>query len=179
MSPRIKKLVRLVVLGGLVVGVGIQLVPIKGVGVNPPQRFPLGAPPEVEAIMRRACLDCHSNETRWPLYSRVAPSSWLMIRDVTKGRKHLNFSEWGDSDEDEQKLDRENCWDQIESGEMPPWFYVYPLHLKAKLSEADKATLKAWMLKDKDKPKDEPKDESKDEKKAAGEPKPEAPADAK
>ncbi len=157
MSPRIKKLVRLVVIGGLVIGVGIQLVPVKGVGVNPPDRFPLGAPPEVEAIMRRACLDCHSNETRWPLYSRTAPGSWLMIRDVTKGRKHLNFSEWGDSDEDERKLDRENCWDQIESGEMPPWFYVYPLHLGAKLSEADKATLKAWMLKDKDKDDGAPK----------------------
>lgn len=157
MSPRIKKLVRLAVIGGLVIGVGIQLVPVKGVGVNPPDRFPLGAPPEVEAIMRRACLDCHSNETRWPLYSRLAPSSWLMIRDVTKGRKHLNFSEWGDSDEDERKLDRENCWDQIESGEMPPWFYVYPLHLGAKLSEADKATLKAWMLKDKDTDRDKDK----------------------
>ena len=165
MSPRIKKLVRLVLIGGLVIGVGIQLVPVKGVGVNPPDRFPLGAPPEVEAIMRRACLDCHSNETRWPLYSRTAPGSWLMIRDVTKGRKHLNFSEWGDSDEDERKLDRENCWDQIESGEMPPWFYVYPLHLGAKLSEADKATLKAWMLKDKDKDDAAPKAAAPDEKK--------------
>ena len=100
--------------------------------------------------MRRACLDCHSNETRWPLYSRIAPGSWLMVRDVSRGRKHLNLSEWGGSDEDERKLDRKNCWDQIEEGEMPPWFYVYPLHLSAKLSGAEKATLKAWLLKDND-----------------------------
>lgn len=151
MRLRIKRLLRFAVLGAIVVGVGIQLVPVEGVGHNPPDRYPLGAPPEVEAIMRRACLDCHSNETRWPLYSRVAPGSWLMIRDVTKGRKHLNLSEWAESDDDEKKIDRENCWDQIEQGNMPPWFYVYPLHLSAKLSDAEKATLKAWLLKDKDK----------------------------
>jgi hypothetical protein len=74
-----------------------------------------------------------------------------MSRDVTKGRQHLNLSEWGGSDEEEKKLDRENCWEKIESGEMPPWFYIYPMHLDARLSDADKATLKAWLLKDKDK----------------------------
>lgn len=149
-------------LAGLVVGVGIQLVPVKGIGSNPPERFPLGAPPEVEAVMRRACLDCHSNETRWPLYSRIAPSSWLMARDVNKGRKHLNLSEWGSSDDEERKLDRENCWDKVVDGEMPPWFYVFPMHPDAKLSEADKALLKSWMLKDKDKGKDKDKDKSED-----------------
>jgi hypothetical protein len=151
MSPRIKKLVRFGVIGGVVVGVGIQFVPVAGIGSNPPDRAPLGAPPEVEAIMRRACLDCHSNETRWPLYARLAPGSWLMSRDVTKGRQHLNLSEWGGSDEEEKKMDRENCWEKVEAGEMPPWFYIYPMHLDAKLSEADKATLKGWFLKDKDK----------------------------
>jgi hypothetical protein len=146
MSPRLKKLARVAVIAGVVVGVGIQFVPVAGIGSNPPDRFALGAPAEVEAIMRRACLDCHSNETRWPLYARVAPGSWLMTRDITKGRQHLNFSEWGGSDDEERKLDRENCWDKVEAGEMPPWFYIYPLHLDAKLSDADKATLKAWFL---------------------------------
>jgi len=153
LSPRLKKLLMIAVLGGIAVGVGIQLVPVKGIGTNPPARFNLGAPPEVEAIMRRACLDCHSNETRWPLYARIAPGSWLMARDVNKGRSHLNFSEWGSTDEDERQLDRENAWEKVEEGEMPPWFYVYPMHLSARLSDADKALLKGWMLKDKDKSK--------------------------
>ena len=56
----------------------------------------------------------------------------------------------GGSDEEERKLDRENCWEKVETGEMPPWFYVYPMHLGARLSEADKALLKSWMLKDSD-----------------------------
>ena len=112
--------------GAVAVGVGIQFVPVRDVGTNPPHRFKLDAPPEVEALMRRACFDCHSNETRWPLYSRLAPGSWLMSRDIHNGRNHINFSEWGDVDEDERQDDLENAWEQVESGEMPPWFYILP-----------------------------------------------------
>ena len=156
-------------LGPVAVAAGIQLVPVRDVGSNPPHRFKLDAPPEVEAIMRRACFDCHSNETRWPLYSRIAPSSWLMSRDVHNGRNHLNFSEWGDVDEDERQDDLENCWEQVESGEMPPWFYVFPMHSAAKLSSSDKETLKAFFLKNA-KPGDkkgggDQKDDQKDDKK--------------
>ena len=149
MSPRIKKAIRLSVVVGIVVFVGMQLVPVKGIGSNPTERYNMNLPPDVETIMRRACFDCHTNETKWPLYARIAPGSWLMSRDVNKGRKHLNFSEWGATDEDERKLDMQNCWDQVEAGEMPPWFYIYPMHLHARLSQADKDTLKAWFLKDK------------------------------
>jgi hypothetical protein len=165
MSPRTKKAVLILALGAVVIGVGIQFVPVRDIGSNPPQRFKLDAPPEVEAIMRRACFDCHTNETRWPLYSRLAPGSWLMSRDVHNGRNHLNFSEWGDVDEDERQTDLENAWEQVESGEMPPWFYVFPMHPSAKLSQADKDTLKAYFVKNKkpadgaDKKKDSKKDE--------------------
>jgi hypothetical protein len=142
-----KKVLKFSGLGALVVGVGLQFVPVKDIGSNPPARFALDAPPDVQAIMRRACFDCHSNETRWPIYSRIAPGSWLMARDVHNGRNHLNFSEWADVDEDERQTDLENCWDQVASGEMPKWFYIYPFHLDAKLSDADKAALKAYFLK--------------------------------
>jgi len=145
MSPRMKK----IVIGGLVAGIvafgAAQLVPVKGIGSNPPERFKIDAPPEVDAILRRACFDCHSNETRWPLYSRIAPGSWLMARDVTKGRQHLNLSKWDEADDEERVLDMENMWEQVEAGEMPKWFYVYPMHLAARLSDADKAALKAWV----------------------------------
>jgi hypothetical protein len=137
-----------------VVGFGLlQIAPVKWLGIptqdigtNPPERFAFDGPPEVEAVMRRACFDCHTNETRWPLYARIAPGSWLMARDVHHGRSHLNFSKWGDVDEDERQTDRENAWDQVESGEMPPWFYVLPMHPDAKLSAGDKALLKSYFL---------------------------------
>lgn len=146
LNSGIKRAVKLAVLGAVVVGVGIQFIPVKGVGTNPSERFQVDAPPEVTAILRRACFDCHTNETRWPLYSRLAPGSWLMARDVHKGRTHLNFSEWRGVDEEERGDDLETCWEQVESGEMPPWFYVFPMHPKAKLSAGDKAQLKSYFL---------------------------------
>jgi hypothetical protein len=152
MSPRKKKIIGIGLVAGLVVFGAAQLVPVEGVRSNPPGRYKIDAPPEVEAILRRSCFDCHSNETRWPLYSRIAPGSWLMARDVKRGRQHLNLSEWGEADEEERLLDMENMWEQVESGAMPKWFYIYPLHLSARLSDADKAVLKAWVDAQKAKP---------------------------
>ena len=153
--PSMKKLIGIGAASAVVGFIGLQLFPAKKIGIpaedigtNPPERFDIGAPPEVAAIMRRACFDCHTNETKWPLYARLAPGSWLMARDVHNGRNHLNLSHWADSDEEERQSDKENCWEQIESGAMPPWFYIYPLHMGAKLSAADKATLKEWLMKD-------------------------------
>ena len=153
MTPKTKKRIRILLIAG-VVGFGVLQssrprfgVHTEDIGNNPPARFKLDAPPDVEAILRRACFDCHSNETKWPLYARIAPGSWLMARDIHNGRNHLNFSEWADHDDDEKKTDLENAWEQVESGEMPKWFYVYPFHLSAKLSAADKALLKSYFLK--------------------------------
>jgi hypothetical protein len=98
--------------------------------------------------MHRACWDCHSNETKWPLYARLAPTSWLLAHDIHNARNHLNFSKWADEDEDQRRTDRENCWEQIVSGAMPRWYYVYPMHMKARLSDADKLLLKSWLMKD-------------------------------
>ena len=50
--------------------------------------------PEVEAILNRSCIDCHSYKTVWPWYSKVAPISWLLVSDVNEGRKHFNLSNW-------------------------------------------------------------------------------------
>ncbi len=80
-------------LAAAVVLIAGQFVPAKR--TNPPVQGVLVAPPEIEATLRRACYDCHSNETRWPWYSRVAPLSWFIVRDVEVGRKEINFSEWG------------------------------------------------------------------------------------
>lgn len=52
------------------------------------------APASIYAPIRRACYDCHSNETRWPWYSSVAPASWWVVRAVNRGRAELNFSNW-------------------------------------------------------------------------------------
>jgi hypothetical protein len=148
--PRLVKALKIALAVGVLAFIAIQFVPVQGLATNPPARYKLDAPPDVEVLLRKACFDCHSNETKWPFYARIAPGSWLMARDVRKGRSQMNFSEWGDVDEDERQTDKESAWQDIESGDMPKWFYtLMPNHWDARLSADDKAKLKAWLLKDK------------------------------
>jgi len=81
---------------------GLQLVPVEK--TNPPVRLEVDAPPAVMEILKRACYDCHSNETRWPWYSRIAPASWFLASHVRKGRGDLNFSDWPIYDFEQQEL---------------------------------------------------------------------------
>ncbi len=99
-------------------------------------------PPNVEAILTRACANCHSNNTRWPWYSSIAPVSWLVVDDVNEGRSHLNFSDWEQRHRHEGSPFDEVC-KQVRDGEMPPWYYR-PLHPEARLAPADVETLCAW-----------------------------------
>ena len=110
--------------------------------LQPARRGP-GAPPEVEAILRRACYDCHSHETRWPWYSRVAPMSWLVAYDVHAGRKKLNLSTLGDLAPETAAHVRGEAVKEVNEGGMPLFFYV-PFHPEARLTEADKAVLRTW-----------------------------------
>ncbi len=74
--------------------VAIQFVPYGGDHVNPPVGAePIWDSPGTRTLAKQACFDCHSNETVWPAYSRVAPVSWLIQHDVAEGRAVLNFSE--------------------------------------------------------------------------------------
>ncbi len=75
---------------------GIQLVPVGR--TNPPvdPQKKLTPPPEVEAILRQSCYDCHSDETVWPWYSYVAPVSWWIANHVNDGRRALDLSQWAD-----------------------------------------------------------------------------------
>ena len=110
---------------------------------DPPVTAEVQAPDDVKAVLHRACWDCHSNQTVWPWYSRVAPVSFLVYRDVVEGRKHLNFSEWDKLNDKRRAHKQKEVGEQVQEGEMPPWFYT-PMHPDAKLSDADKALLEKW-----------------------------------
>jgi hypothetical protein len=72
---------------------GIQLIPIDR--TNPPVTCEIKWDlVETKTIAVNACYDCHSNETVWPWYSKIAPVSWRVANHVTEGREHINFSEW-------------------------------------------------------------------------------------
>ncbi len=117
----------------------VQLVPVSR--ENPPVTHAYSSDAEVQAVLKRACADCHSHETHWPWYSRIAPVSWLIAHDVEEGRAHLNLSV-DDYMGAEDALGAE-IRQVVESGEMPPWQYVLA-HPEARLSEQDTAKLLAW-----------------------------------
>ena len=124
------------------VSVAIQFVPVTR--TNPPVEQDIRVPPAVRAILERSCYDCHSHRTRWPWYSRIAPVSWLVARDVREGRRHLNFSTWNRLSDEQARKARAEIAEEAGEGGMPPWFYL-PLHPDARLSAEDRAVLARWV----------------------------------
>lgn len=125
----------------LAVAVAIQFVPVSR--VNPPARYELSAPADVKRVLERSCYDCHSVRTRWPWYSRVAPVSWLVARDVQRGRRELDFTDWPVADPGEEADLLEHVARQVERGRMPMPIYI-TLHGDARLSRAERARLIEW-----------------------------------
>jgi hypothetical protein len=129
-----------VVVGGVALLGLLQLVPYGWWHVNPPVTADAPWPDAASAALaRQACYDCHSNETDWPLYSYVAPMSWLVRADVQAGRNELNFSKW-----DEYRDEADDAAEEVSRGAMPPDRYTR-LHPDAKLSDEEVATLVAAL----------------------------------
>jgi hypothetical protein len=101
-------------------------------------------PPQIATLLHSACYDCHSDETKWPWYSRVAPVSWLIASDVNQGRKHLNLSDWPHEHPDWAARRLENMSEEIEYGEMPPRKYTM-IHANARLTQAQRKELMDWL----------------------------------
>lgn len=131
------------IIAGIVLAafIGIQFYTVER--TNPPVTADLKEPAEVKEILQRACYDCHSNETKWPFYSYVAPFSWLTVKDVEEGREELNFSNWQRISPVKQAKIKKEVWKEVDKGDMPLWFYM-PLHPGAKLSAEDKDILRKW-----------------------------------
>ena len=116
--------------------VAIQFAPYGRDHVNPPVGAePIWDSPGTRALAKQACFDCHSNETEWPAYSRVAPVSWLIQRDVYEGRAVLNFSEWP-----RPQQEAKDASEEVLEGDMPPAAYTL-VHAHARLSAAERDRL--------------------------------------
>lgn len=138
MSITLKYLLKAAV-AGIAVLLLIQLIPYGKSYSNPPVlREPSWDSPATRAIAKRACFDCHSNETVWPGYARIAPLSWLVRYDVDEGRSELNFSEWQSGAREGERPDKISR--EISKGKMPPFIYL-PTHPDARLSDAEKQQL--------------------------------------
>lgn len=131
-----------IVITALLVAVGtLQLfqTPVK----NLPVTHPIKAPEEVTQIFRRACYDCHSNETKLPWYDRIAPASWLANRDVRIGRSRFNFSTWDTLSKANQQAYVWEMVNMVLTNKMPLSIYT-AMHPDAKLSAQDVAVLKRY-----------------------------------
>jgi hypothetical protein len=126
---------------------------VRPARTNPPS--PAGAsllakaPPDVARILERACRDCHSNDTRWPWYSNIAPASWLLVDHVNHGREHFNYSEWATYDEDEQDKVLGSICSLTRKGRMPLPSYLL-IHRDARLAAPDVTALCRWSDKMRD-----------------------------
>jgi len=100
-------------------------------------------PSEVDAVLRRSCFDCHSNETRWPWYAGVAPLAWGVANHVKEGRAEFNFSDWGSYPVRKRVAILGKICDEVREGKMPLRQYLW-LHRDATLSEADWKLVCDW-----------------------------------
>ena len=102
---------------------------------NPPVvKEPAWDSPSTRALAKRACFDCHSNETRTPWYSQIAPVSWLVADHIREGREHLNFSAVDGSEEPREMAE------EILKGAMPTADYKF-MHAEARLTNEERDSL--------------------------------------
>jgi len=94
-------------------------------------------------VMQRSCQDCHSEQTAWPVYSRLAPVSWLIERDVQNGRAHWDMSRWDQYSIDEQEDILSRIGPMVRNRKMPLPQYLF-LHPEARLTDADIEVLYQW-----------------------------------
>ncbi len=152
MRVRLRRLLRFA-LSGLIVGaVALQFVrPAKTNPVTQPDRSIQAhtqMPADVTGILKRACADCHSNETTWPWYSNVAPVSWFVIDHVNHGRKHLNLSEWTPENQSSvmtQDHHLAEIYEEVKSNRMPLSSYTL-MHPEARLGTEEKERLCKWVI---------------------------------
>ncbi|MBZ0300966.1 MAG: heme-binding domain-containing protein [Anaerolineae bacterium] len=136
----------LLIVGGVLIAgfVILQIIPVGN--FIPELQFP-GNPPVVQAIqwdspqtedlLRRACFDCHSNESEWPWYSHIAPVSWLVMKDVNEARRELNFSNLNLRSSPGRFV--RDVEEHIHT-DMPPQIYLV-MHPNAALTDAEKQQL--------------------------------------
>jgi len=103
--------------------------------------FPV--PEDVKAILTKACNDCHSNNTRYPWYSKFQPVDWWMNNHVIDGKKHLNLDDYTSKNLRSQYHRLEEIAEQVKKGEMPLDSYTW-IHKDANLTESEKNTLISW-----------------------------------
>ena len=142
-----KKALKIIVIVGVIVFIGIQF--IRPDFTNPPVveadtlEASMQVPEQVDAILNRSCVDCHTNKTVYPWYSKIAPVSWWLGNHISEGRRELNMSVWNTYSPKKKANKLNEICEQVESGEMPLPSYLW-IHRYAVLKEGETKTLCDW-----------------------------------
>jgi hypothetical protein len=100
-------------------------------------------PPRVAALLKSACYDCHSSETKWPWYSYVAPLSWPLVGHVNDARESFSFSEWPHDSPQRAHKKWNRIADAIEAKEMPLPSYLW-IHRESRLTAQQREQVVEW-----------------------------------
>ena len=140
------KLWKKIIIGFVILFVAIQFIPSnRNMQATIPSKdfIQVENPPmEIANMIKNACYDSHSNETKYPWYSNVAPVSWWLDSHINEAREHLNFSTWASNGEKNEA--REECAEEIAEGKMPMQSYTL-MHSEARLSNTEKQALVNWF----------------------------------
>jgi hypothetical protein len=136
----------LFILLGLVLVIQLIRPDTSTPAVDPAQDFMqvLQPPTEVATMLKTACYDCHSYETRYPWYNQIVPVSWWLANHVREGREHLNFNTFAAIAPGDQAKVLEEAVEEIQKGKMPMDSYTWT-HADARLSAEQKNVLVAWL----------------------------------
>ena len=99
----------------------------------------------VRTTLESKCGDCHSDKTHYPIYTHIAPVSWLIEREVREGRKSLNLSEWQSYSDDDRINALTRIASEIHGVQMPPRNYAM-LHPSARLTPEDETIIHKWAM---------------------------------
>lgn len=100
-------------------------------------------PNDVDAILKKACNDCHSNNTRYPWYNNIQPVAWWLDSHVKDGKRGLNFDEFASYRISKQYHRMQDIIDEVKKGDMPLGSYTL-IHTDARLSDQEKEALTKW-----------------------------------
>lgn len=102
-------------------------------------------PAEVAGMIKASCYDCHSNQSVYPWYTNVAPVSWFIKKHINEGRKHLNFSEWGNYEERRRNHKLEEFYGEVNQREMPLQSYLI-IHSESRLTDEQVKKMTDWIV---------------------------------
>lgn len=104
-------------------------------------KFPMSEP--VAAIYKKACADCHSNNSNYPWYANIQPVYWWLDHHIEEGKEHLNLDDYTNKRLRYQYHKMEEVIEQVNAGEMPLNSYTW-IHSDARLTPAEKSMLTGW-----------------------------------